>query len=282
MARYYITEWDARYEVNDKGGACRAGQMKRSGPLEFIRLKVHGRSLGLGWRKLIAAAGRREAPGVFGIFCKLLELSGDADRDARGFVDDTAETPLDFILDLDRKQIDAALKLLCQVGWLIPAGAEKEERSKEEQLNSTQLNSTQPSGEFPGVPGVSGKFPEKQPVKLQFLDFVRLTSDEYDKLCRKFGKEGTDARISELNDGIGSKGYKYKSHYHTILSWDRKHDREASDRQRPSDGSDSYYDEETGEWHVPFRGCPQNVLDAMDEMWPETKDVWLDKPPHEP
>ena len=47
-------------------------------------------------------------------------------------------------------------------------------------------------------------------------------------------------------------------------------------------GSDSYYDEETGEWHVPFRGCPQNVLDAMDEMWPETKDVWLDKPPHEP
>lgn len=52
-----------------------------------------------------------------------------------------------------------------------------------------------------------------------FLDYVYLSKEEYDKLIDRFGKEMVSAQISSLNNYIGSKGVKYKSHYHTILNW---------------------------------------------------------------
>jgi len=58
-------------------------------------------------------------------------------------------------------------------------------------------------------------------------EFVKLTEPEYQKLIKKFGKERAEEKIKDLDTGIGSKGYKYKSHYHTILSWDRKEKKEA-------------------------------------------------------
>jgi hypothetical protein len=61
----------------------------------------------------------------------------------------------------------------------------------------------------------------KKERKNIYSDFVLLTDDEYQKLLSQFGEEGTKDRIEALNAGIGSKGYKYKSHYHTILSWER-------------------------------------------------------------
>jgi len=57
-------------------------------------------------------------------------------------------------------------------------------------------------------------------------EFVKLTEPEYQKLIKKFGKKRTEEKIKDLDTGIGSKGYKYKSHYHTILSWDRKEKKE--------------------------------------------------------
>jgi len=57
--------------------------------------------------------------------------------------------------------------------------------------------------------------------KDKHLDFVFLSKIEHQKLVEKFGEARTAERIAALNDGIGSKGYKYKSHYHTILSWER-------------------------------------------------------------
>jgi len=61
--------------------------------------------------------------------------------------------------------------------------------------------------------------------KKKYLEFVHLTDDEYDKLRTQFGEKEAKERIQNLNDGIGSKGYKYKSHYHTILNWWRKEQR---------------------------------------------------------
>jgi hypothetical protein len=55
--------------------------------------------------------------------------------------------------------------------------------------------------------------------KQLFLEFVYLTDDEYGKLLDKFGEQGVKDRIEKLNNYIGSKGTKYKSHYHTILTW---------------------------------------------------------------
>jgi hypothetical protein len=62
---------------------------------------------------------------------------------------------------------------------------------------------------------------DKEEKKL-FLDFVYLKDSEYDSLVKEFGEEVVIEKIRELNAGIGSKGYKYKSHYHTILSWHNK------------------------------------------------------------
>jgi len=63
---------------------------------------------------------------------------------------------------------------------------------------------------------------EKMLIKQQYLDFVLLTQEEHHKLVMQFGNLETNERIARLNDYIGSKGVKYKSHYHTILSWARK------------------------------------------------------------
>ena len=62
----------------------------------------------------------------------------------------------------------------------------------------------------------------KCPQKKKFLDFVLLTGDEHTKLVDRFGLNGTTDRIEALNNYLGSKGRKYRSHYYTILVWDKK------------------------------------------------------------
>jgi len=57
--------------------------------------------------------------------------------------------------------------------------------------------------------------------KIRFGDRVLLTKEEYGKLVKRFGKDGADGKIIDLDLGIQSKGYKYDSHYSTILSWER-------------------------------------------------------------
>ncbi len=53
----------------------------------------------------------------------------------------------------------------------------------------------------------------------EFLN-VLLSDEEYRKLEVRFGGTLKD-RIEKLSCGIESKGYKYSSHYATILSWSR-------------------------------------------------------------
>ncbi len=64
--------------------------------------------------------------------------------------------------------------------------------------------------------------------KRLFSEFVYLTEDEHEKLLEKFGEEETKNRVERLNNYIGSKGAKYKSHYHTILTWANR------DKEKPS------------------------------------------------
>ena len=58
-------------------------------------------------------------------------------------------------------------------------------------------------------------------TKKKFLDFVKLTDEEYEKLITQFWQQWADEKIKHLNNYIGSKWDKYKSHYFTILSWSR-------------------------------------------------------------
>ena len=62
----------------------------------------------------------------------------------------------------------------------------------------------------------------KEEKKNKYMEVVFLTKKEYQKLIDRFGEDIAKDKIEELNNSIMSKGYKYKSHYHTILCWDRK------------------------------------------------------------
>lgn len=63
----------------------------------------------------------------------------------------------------------------------------------------------------------------KENKKEKFLEFVYLTNEEYNKLIDTYGERATKEQIRNLNNYIWQKGKdKYKSHYYTILTWNRK------------------------------------------------------------
>lgn len=68
---------------------------------------------------------------------------------------------------------------------------------------------------------------DKPAAKTRHLDFVLLTTEEHEKLQR-YLNGNADEMIARLNDYIGSKGVKYKSHYHTIMNWWRKDHQESA------------------------------------------------------
>jgi len=57
--------------------------------------------------------------------------------------------------------------------------------------------------------------------KKKYMDTVFLTDDEYKKLIEELGESLTKEYIKDLSLYIQSKGKKYKSHYATILTWNR-------------------------------------------------------------
>ena len=63
--------------------------------------------------------------------------------------------------------------------------------------------------------------PKPKPVKHKYGEYknVLLTDEELDKLKERY--PDWEKRIEDLSLGIESKGYKYKSHYATIISWAR-------------------------------------------------------------
>jgi hypothetical protein len=78
-------------------------------------------------------------------------------------------------------------------------------------------------------------------AKRLYGEFVWLTDAEHAKLVTAFGAEGAQERIKKLDDGIGSKGYKYKSHYRTILVWERRDGKHTAGNARKFDGVQSQY-----------------------------------------
>lgn len=59
-------------------------------------------------------------------------------------------------------------------------------------------------------------------TKVKFSEFVLMTQGQYDQLAQKLGEIVLTQYVERLNNYIGSQGKKYKSHYHTILSWHAK------------------------------------------------------------
>jgi hypothetical protein len=65
--------------------------------------------------------------------------------------------------------------------------------------------------------------------KVKHQDFVFLTDQEFEKLTAALGKRKTEQMIERLNNYVGSSGKAYKSHYHTILTWQKRDGEEGDD-----------------------------------------------------
>ena len=64
---------------------------------------------------------------------------------------------------------------------------------------------------------------KKENIKRKFLEFVYLTDDEYNKLIDAYWERVIKEQIKNLNNYIWQNWKdKYKSHYYTILNWNRK------------------------------------------------------------
>ena len=113
----------------------------------------------------------------------------------------------------------------CREGGLNSGKVRKQQvlRAKKKTKGSSRLAGVfdEVKGNSLSLPSNSNSIKEKHNKKT-FLDCVKLTEDEHKKLVEKFGENTTDDLIQELNNYIMSKGKKYKSHYHTILSWARR------------------------------------------------------------
>ena len=64
----------------------------------------------------------------------------------------------------------------------------------------------------------------KETIKRKYGEFqnVLLTDEEYQKLKDKFGTEEAKSLIEKLSSYLASRGKRYKSHYATILNWQRR------------------------------------------------------------
>ncbi len=115
-------------------------------------------------------------------------------------------------------------------------------QSTELAVSSTELAEQSTKVSSPRVAQKKKETIQKKLYKRKYGEFdnVFLTDKEYQWLVDKFGEEGTKECIENLSTGIESKGYKYNSHYATILSWERRDQREVqhgahkgSNRQLP-------------------------------------------------
>lgn len=75
---------------------------------------------------------------------------------------------------------------------------------------------------------------------------VEMTKDQHDKLTEKLKPDKMNELIEQLNLYIASSGKKYRSHYHTILSWDNRSSSTASQKSNSNpcltDEARSQYD----------------------------------------
>lgn len=79
--------------------------------------------------------------------------------------------------------------------------------------------------------GEEGKLKSTTPPKNRFLEFVLLTEGQHQGLVETYGEGMVKEYIERLNNYIGAKGVRYKSHYHVLQTWIRK-DRPQTEKKR--------------------------------------------------
>lgn len=95
---------------------------------------------------------------------------------------------------------------------------------------------------------------ENTPIKTRYLDYVLLKDEEYIKLVELMGESKLTKLIENLNNYIGSKGKKYKSHYHTLRNWYNKDNKHQPKKDEPEwiDKKIKEFDQPKKQTHPPI------------------------------
>jgi len=219
---FCIASYDKYYQPLDKSGRV----LKHA---DYVKLPVRPKGDGLQ-----ALLEHKRGLEVFGIWCLLLEKATAQKPENRGkllnYKDEPAtveEIAKGISLGKSVKLVKYAISLLVSMGWIKgdimspKSGTSCAPKSRGEERREEERR------------GIKEKEPTDN--KILFLEYVLLTEQEHSKLIERFGEYKTKQHIADLNNYIGSKGVKYKSHYYTILSWERKNDR--NNRQTVTSGA---------------------------------------------
>ncbi len=87
---------------------------------------------------------------------------------------------------------------------------------------------------------------EEKEKKTLFMDSVYLTTKEHLTLKERFGETKVLSLIEDLDNYIGSTGKRYKSHYKTILAWEKKNGRQTTKTGKRKSQNPSTGDSEDG------------------------------------
>lgn len=156
-----------------------------------------------------------------GIWYELLLIAGDLDQDGVidypvSFIASQLGCPLKALEDIIRKleetkRINRTSNQIHILNW------------RKYQTSKPTNNKREPSVNHPPQ-----SLPAAKKTPYGSLSNVLLTSAEYSKLQERFGP-ALPAKLETLSLGIAAHGYKYKSHYAALLTWDKK-DRESSSK----------------------------------------------------
>jgi len=182
---YTIKDYAKRYMPTNKSGEILVNA-------NYVKLPLKLR--GDGYAELMQD---KRGPEVFGVWCALLEKATHPPPEYRGKLlnrHDEPALPAEIAISVMMKKevVEYALRLLVHLRWV-------------------ELD-----GEVPEAPKVPAKVKVE---KDKYLEFVYLAKEEHQKLIDGFNEKITNEYIARLNGHIGSKGTKYKSHYHTICQW---------------------------------------------------------------
>lgn len=202
---YEIVDYDTLYKpLSTKGDELVNAR--------YVKLPV--KPMGKGLRALLK---HRNGTAIFGIWCLLLEAATDQKPENRGKLLNHKDEPAsleeiaDSISHLGKeKLVEESLSHLAEIGWLRSVVTTEEVRS--DSVVDTEL--------------VPPKWSEEKrsevEIKEKHLDYVFLYPKEHQSLVERFGEAKTRLLIENLNNYVGSKGKQYKSHYHTILTWENR------------------------------------------------------------
>ncbi len=208
---YIIADYDERYRPYDKAGRELANPT-------FVKLPINPKGDGLQ-----TLFGYKRGTEVFSVWCLLLEkTTSEKNPKNRGKLlnhkgDPANPKEIAESISFGNKVafVKYALSVLTTMRWVV---CEHNEDSP-----SSECGHDVPPNISKDKLSKEKLREEKENIdKTLFLDFVYLTKDQHQKLIDRFGQSDTDEKIQELNDALGSKDYKYRSHYHTILTWARK------------------------------------------------------------